>query len=294
MVEKLLKKIKELENEIEEIKKKNEIVSNNIKELFNECKIEKSKKEKFKTKLFKNLNALKIDYEKTFKGGILSFEKFLDFIQNESNVYILVVKLPLETEKTKYLYGYFVKKFNPIFTVKDNMLIGIIEKQDLSKIKKLKVLPFYNTQTEEFDEIELFKVIFEADEINTSTFNKIFSIFKELTNRPSFKNKHFIEYSLPKNRIVDFEMEEIKKEKEKYSFIYEETYPSLEIKLKSNINNAPFILALLERIDKEIGEIKKSRGIINVVNRILNYIELRTREEELKRMVKTLKNALKN
>jgi hypothetical protein len=98
---------------------------------------------------------------------------------------------------------------------------------------------------------------------------------------------------LDKNKIVDFEIEESLKEKGKYSFVYDETYPDLELKLKREIKNIPFILALLERIDEELDEIKNSRGVINVVNRILNYLELNVREEEIIKIVKSLRETLK-
>jgi hypothetical protein len=125
------------------------------------------------------------------------------------------------------------------------------------------------------------------------TMNKILPLIDELYNRPSLRKKHFIVYSLDKNKIVDFEIEESLKEKGKYAFVYDKTYPELESTLKREIKNIPFILALLERIDEELDEIKASRGIINVVNRILNYLELNVREEEILKIVKSLRETLK-
>ncbi len=293
MVNKLLEKIKELENEIEYIKEKNGIVIKNIKSLFSKCKIEKDKKEKFKNKLIQNLNALKIEHKKIFIDGILNFDEFLKLIKNEKDLYILAVRLPEDKIKIKYMYSFFTKKFDFLFTVKDDILLGTIYKKHLNEIKNLKSLPFYNSLTEEFDEIELFKVVFEAEDINKDVFDKIINIFNSLYARPSFRKKHFIEFSLIKNKIVNFEMEKIKEEKNRYKYIYEETYPSLEVKLKQNINNPAFVLALLERIDNEIEEIKNSRGIANVINRILNYIDLKSPEKELKRITKILRDSLK-
>jgi predicted Rossmann fold nucleotide-binding protein DprA/Smf involved in DNA uptake len=143
-------------------------------------------------------------------------------------------------------------------------------------------------------DIELFKIIFDVETVDFASIKKLIAKFNELSSRPSFKNKHFIEYSLKKDRIVDFELEEMQKNKEKYSYIYEEKYPDLEIKLKHNIENIPFVLTVLERIDTELDEIKNSRGVLNVVNRILNYIEIHSNEEEIKKTVKMLRNALKS
>lgn len=295
MIEKLFNKIKYLEKEIEKIKEKNEIVAKNLKELFKECKVEKEKKDAFKQKLIKNLNALKIDnVDLTFTKGILNFSKFLEFLSDSKDIYVVAIKLTSDEVKNKYIYSYFIKHFNPLFSIYNDILLGVIEKKDLDKVKRLNFIPFFNPKTEEVSDIELFKIVFYVDEINFENINKLIKKFQELSNRPSFKNKHFIEYSLEKDRIVDFEQEEIQKNKEKYAFIYKEKYPDLEIKLKKEINNIPFLLALLERIDMELEEIKNSRGLMNVVNRILKFMEIKTNEKEIRNMVKSLKESLKN
>jgi hypothetical protein len=294
MYTKLLQRIKYLENELESLKKNNEIVAKNIKKLFNECKIEKNKKEKFKQTLKNNLNLLQnIEVKKTFDNNILSYESFLDFLNDLSNSAILAVKLTDDEQKNKFIYGYFTKKIRPFFTVKDKILLGIIDKKDIPTIKKLNKLPFFNPKTDEFDELELFKVIFLSENINMFTISKILPLIDELYNRPSLRKKHFIVYSLDKNKIIDFEREELLKEKGKYSFVYDKTYPELESILKRESKNIPFILTLLERIDEELDEIKNSRGLINVINRILNYLELNVREEGILKMIKSLRNALK-
>jgi hypothetical protein len=295
MLNKLFEKIKKLENEIEEIKQKNAQISEQLKILCSECKIDKNKKNEFKTKLFKYLEALKInDTNASFKNGILNFSIFLELVSDMREVFLLTIDLAnMDEMKKRFVYGYFVKKYNPIFSVKNDILFGIIKKEDLENVKKQNKLPFLNPQTQEFDEVELFKVIFISQKLDFHAFERIKNIFEDLRSRPSFRKKHFIVYSLDKGRVIDFEMEKILKEKEKYSYIYDETYPILEAKLKKEISNAAFVLALLERIDEEMEDIKSSRGIINVVNRILTYIDLHTREEEIKKMVESLKKYLK-
>ncbi len=294
MTEKLFDKIKKLEQEIEQIKNKNRLIAKNLKNIFKECKIDKNKKDLISKELNKNLEALtNIELDKSFENGILSFNKFLEFVNGYEDVYIVGVKLTDDSVKNRYIYRFFTKQFSSLFSVKENILFGLIEKRDIGNIKKINKIPFFNPDTEEISDIELFKIVFETPEISFAAFNKIILKFKELSNRPSFKTKHFIEYSLRKERIVDFEMEEMQKKKNRYSYIFDENYPDLELKLKSNITNAPFLLALLEKIDTEIDEIKQSRGIENVVNRILNFIELKTNESEIRKMVKILRKSLK-
>lgn len=295
MINKLFERIKYLENEIEKIKKTNELVAKNLTELCKDCKIEKDKKEEFKRNFSKNISALlNIKINKTFESGVLNFSKFLELINDEQNIYIAAVKLTDDNIKNKFLYSYFTKNFNSLFSVYENILLGLIEKKDIKKLKNLKSIPFYNPLNDEMSDIELFKIIFDVETVDFASIKKLIAKFNELSSRPSFKNKHFIEYSLKKDRIVDFELEEMQKNKEKYSYIYEEKYPDLEIKLKHNIENIPFVLTVLERIDTELDEIKNSRGVLNVVNRILNYIEIHSNEEEIKKTVKMLRNALKS
>ncbi|WP_457560139.1 hypothetical protein [Caminibacter sp.] len=294
MIKKLFERIKYLESEIDKINRKNEIVAKNLKELFKQCKIEKEKKEQLKKELSKNLALLtNICVDKTFENGVLSFSKFLELIAESEDIYIVAVKLENDNLKNKFIYSYFIKNFNSLFSIKENVLIGVVEKKDISKLKGIKSIPFFNPKTEEMSDIELFKIVFEVKNVDFDSIRKIFAKFNELSNRPSFKNKHFIEYSLIKDRIVDFEKEEMEKNKAKYSYVYEEKFPDLELKLKQNIDNIPFVLALLERIDNEMDDIKSSRGIENVVNRILNYIEVHSKEVEIRKTVKILRESLK-
>ena len=51
-------------------------------------------------------------------------------------------------------------------------------------------------------------------------------------------------------------------------------------------------MALLERIDNEMDEIKDSKGIQNIVNRMLNYIELNLPEKSITNEVKVLRERL--
>ena len=282
MIDTLLNRIKELEQIISDIEYKNFKAT----EILNSISHPKVKEAV-------NLLAPK-SYESFFDGSFLSFHAFLELIKDKQDFYLLMIDANMLKIKQKFLMGYLTNKFSPIFTLKDGVIYGIISKDQIDKIKKTNNIPFYNPESEEFDEIELFKVLFFMDGFSFSKLKKAQEVFNSFRQRPSFKNKRFIVYSLQSDRVVDFEAEELNKQKEKYRYIYDENYPHIEAKLKQEKDNIPFILAVLEKIDYEMDEIKKSRGVLNVVNRILNYIELNTKEEEIQNSVKLLRNHLKD
>ncbi len=294
MVNILLNKIKELENEIKNIQIKNEEAKEIIATLCQECKIEKSKKENFQKKLLKSLNNLQTKKIEEFftKEGALKYNSFLKIASSIHNGFLLIIDANFELEKQQFILGYLINKITPFVTLRKNMIIGMLDEKQFKEIKKLDKLPFYNPHTSEFDEIEIFKIIFDIEEFNLNTVEKAVKLFEEFRKRPSFKNKKYIEYSLIKNKVVDFEQEELNKQKEKYSYIYDEKYPNLEVILKREKNNIAFILALLERIDTEIDQIKDSKGILNIVNRMLNFIELNNPDSSIIEEVKFLREKL--
>ncbi|GAB6073679.1 hypothetical protein [Nautilia lithotrophica] len=294
MVNILLQKIKELENELNEIKEKNTKSKEMILNLFKECKISKEKKEKFKKELIKALSNLDIKNSSSFydNNNALKYNSFLDIAKNIPNGFLVIIDGNMEDDKKKFVIGFLINKISPFFTLSDNKIIGILDDYQLKEIKKLNEIPYYNPQNGEFSEIEIFKVVFDMDEFNISNIEKSKRIFDELRIRPSYKHKRYIEFSLEKNKIIDFEQEELSKEKRKFAYIYDEKYPNLEIMLKREIKNIPFVLALLERIDEEMENIKESKGIQNIVNRMLNYIEMNLPEEGILDEVRFLRQRL--
>jgi len=282
MINILLNRIKELEQIISDIEYKN-FKATEILNSINHPKVKEAI----------NLLAPK-SFESFFDGSFLSFHAFLELIKQKENFYLIMIDANMPKIKQKFLMGYLTNKFSPVFTLKDGVIYGIITKDQIDKIKKTNNIPFFNQHTEEFDEIDLFKVLFFMDSFSFSKLKKAQEVFSNFRQRPSFKNKRFIVYSLQNDRVVDFEAEELNKQKEKYRYIYNENYPHIEAKLKQEKDNIPFILAVLEKIDYEMDDIKKSRGVLNVVNRILNYIELNTKEEEIRNTVKLLRNNLKD
>jgi hypothetical protein len=278
----LLERIKFLENEIKN--------KQNLIDYFQKtCKVVNSKKQEL-LEILEKQNRIN---EYFFENGILKFEAFVKLMKG-INGYLILIDFNDKNElKLKYILSFFTKKFSTYFSKDNEFIYGIVYENELKELKTLNKISYFNPINEEFDEIEIYKIVFESQKFNTEDIFRAKKIFSEFRIRPSFKNKHYIEYSLSKNKLIDFEKEKLNKEKEKFQYIYEETYPNLEIKLKKEINNIPFILALLERIDKEIDQIKNSRGTINVIVRILNYIDLHTNEDGIKEVIKFLRNKLK-
>jgi len=291
MINLLLQKIKDLEKKIDEISKNNQEVKDEILNLYKQCKVDKNIKKDFKKRLINILNKLEIpETNKFFKENYLDYNTFLEITKSLNSGYLIIIECNYDEEIQKFILGFLINKISPFFTISKNLIIGILNEKQYREIKKINSVPYFNPIKNEFSEIELKKMIFEMENFGFMEIEKAKKIFNEYKKRPSYKNKRYIEYSLIKNKITDFEREKLDKQKEKYAFVYDETYPNLEFKLKKEIKNVPFVLALIERIDKEIEDIKKSKGIINVVNRILNYIELNIPElqEETKILRKKL------
>jgi hypothetical protein len=291
MVNVLLQKIRELEKELEEIKQNNYEAKEEILGLFKKCKVEKDKKVMFKKNLLKALEKLEIKDVKSFydTNNSLKYASFLEISSHISNAFLVMLDADLSHEKQKFILGFLINKISPFFTLVNNKIIGILDVNQLKEMRLLTKIPFFNSETGEFSEIDVFKIVFNTETLDVNTIEKAKRIFDEFRKRPSYKNKHYIEYSMIKEKVVDFEQEELNKQKQKFAYIFDEKYPNLEVVLKREIKNIPFVLALLERIDSEIDEIKESKGIENIVNRMLNFIELNLPEEGILEEVKFLR-----
>jgi len=295
MVNILLNKIKELEKQLAQIEKNNNEAREEILELFKECKVDKNKKDKFKNRLKKTIFKLHISQnEYFFEGNALKYNSFAEILKTMNNGYLVIIEADFKKEIKQFVLGYLINKISPFFTLDKDLIIGFLNEEQLNKLKKIKDISYFNPETNEFTDVEIYKIFFENDTFTLFDIEKAKKIFREYRKRPSYKNKHFIEYSLSKNKITDFEEDKLNRQKEKYAYIYDETYPNLEYKLKKEIKNIPFVLAVLERIDKELDEIKNSKGIINIVNRMLNYIELNLPERGIIDEIKILREKLKD
>ncbi len=292
MINILLNRIKELENKLAEVSKNNAKAKSEILNLFKQCRVDKSIKNDFKKRLLDAINKLEVsDDEKFFNNNYLKYKTFIEIAKNLNNGYLIIINADYNEEIKRFILGFLLNKISPFFTLENNKIIGLIDKKQFEEIKKINTIPYFNIQTNDYQDVILKKMIFDVEKFDFDSIEKAKKIFDEYQKRAFFKNKTYIEYSLIKNKVVDFEKEELNKQKEKYAYIYDESYPNLEFKLKREIKNIPFILALLERIDKELDEIKESKGTINVVNRILNFIEINI--PELQDEIKILRGKLK-
>ena len=294
MVNILLNRIKNLEEKLNTILKENEEVKNELLELYKQCKVPKEKKNGFKKNLLKSLGKIEISKEEDsfFDGNILKYKAFLDICKNLHTGYLVFINADYPSDIQKFILGFLINKISPFFTINENIIIGLVDEKQYQKLKAIKIITYYNSYNAEFNDIDLYKIFFDTDEYSFFILEKAKKVFKEFRIRPAYKNKHFIEYSLTKDKLIDFEREKLNRQKEKYDYVFEKTYPNIEIDLKREIKNIPFVLALLERIDKEMDEIKKSKGTINVVNRMLNFIDLHLPESTVSEEVRFLRSKL--
>lgn len=285
----LFERIRDLENKIEKISS----LKSKILKLFKECKIPKEKKEKFKKELKKVLEEIEVEKNNFFENNFLRYEIFLELIKNSKNGYLVLIDASFPNEIQYFILGFLVNKISPFFTLKDNLILGFIDEEAYKELKSMKTIPYYNPLTLEFIEIPLYKVFFSFENLTKNKILRAKEKFNEFRIRPTYKNKHFIEYSLELDKLINFEREKLNKEKKKFKDLMEEPFANLEIKLKRN-NDLSFVLAILEKIDSEIDKIKSSKGIMNIVIRILNYIEFKFPEfkEEVQYLRKKLKENL--
>jgi len=275
MVDLLLERIKYLENELNEKSKNIDQAKAEIIKLFKQCKIAQDKKEEFKNNFLKAINNLDLNSENEFfEGNFLKYPAFLKIIENINDSYLVLIDATFDEDMKKFVLGFLTKKISPFFTINKDIILGVIEEKKYKELKNLNTIPYYNHLSCEFSDIHLYKVLFFSENFNYSKIERAKKIFKEFRLRPIYKNKHFIEYSLDIDKIVDFEREKQNKQKMKYSYIFDESFANIETKIKRT-QEIPFVLVVLEKIDKEMDKIKSSKGIENIVIRILNYIEFK-------------------
>lgn len=289
MVDVFLKRIKELEEEYLKTQQDLKEAKEKFFKVFSGCKVSKELKKEFLEAI--HLLDLK-DIKPFFKDGILTPLAFSEISNGLKGYLVFFDAADFNPLKKKFLVSYLAK-ISPFFTIEKEFVYGVIEDKNLKEVKELVKLPFFDPNRNEVEEIKLFKVIFDVDEINLETLQKAKTVFKNILNRPSFRSKEFIEYSLIKNRVVDFKEEKANKEKEKYSYVFDEKYPSLEIKLKKEFSNVGFVLALLEKIDRDLEKLKDARGLKMIVIRMLNFIESKWDDDLVLKQVKFLREQLK-
>jgi len=298
MTEKILKKVKE--NEILRVKNERILLKeiNRLKEEIGKRKKEGKIPVRILDDFFNKIeNAPYFKSGKLFEeNGILSYATFMELVEGEENVFLVLTDVSeYSEEKKRFVYAFYTNKVSQLFTFSEDrkIIIGAVSDREVETIKQTKGIPYFSAENGEFSEINLYNVLFMVDVMEEYKMKNIFKIFENIRKRPAYANKHFVVFSMESKKIVDYEEEKIKKEKFKYAYVYEKPYPVLEGILKREYKSLPFLLTLLERIDKEAEEIKSSRGTQNVVNRILNFIEVKTTDKTILDYTRTLRKHLK-
>jgi len=295
----LLEHIREIEKKLQMTKEKEEKlrkISLNIKKMCQsiiDINIVPNDK---KLKIIKYLNSLAINLDvgeiKTFfNEGYLDKKIFFEILKNvNSNKYLIFVFKLRDSNEIDFATSFIESKFTSYLFLEVDKIVGIIERDKLKEFEKVKIIPFFKDSI--YKELKFFVMFFEVDHIDNIRFNTIYNIFNRFYLKPSMLDKNYIHYSLINDQIIDFEA--IKKEemKKEFSFINDLQYPELEILIRKEIKNKKFVLALLDKIDSELKEIKQNKGRSIVVKRILLFIFRYQLDSEIEEMVKLILEAL--
>ncbi len=295
----LLNHIKELEDKLNKLTQKEEKlqkISLNLKKLcqpiINVNLISKEVKEKVSKYINSLINNLTIEKIDTLynKNGYLNKRKFFELIESVdfSDKLLFVLKLKNSNE-VGFASSFIESKFTPFLYLDLNKIIGIIDKSQLKEFEKTKFIPFFK---DKYEELKFFVIFFEIDKFDEIIFKKAINIFDRFYLKPSMSEKSFIHYSLIENKIIDFELIEKEKIKKEFAYINELKYPEIENLIRKEIRNSKFVLALLDRIDNEIKEIKNSKGTIIVVKRILSFIHKYQLDSKIQEMTELISQEL--
>ena len=295
----LLEYIEKLENDILETNEKETKLKKIIPNLKKLCTpiietnlINNSIKEKinrFFNMLYSNLEIKTLN--PIYKDGYIKQKNFLEITQqfNFSKYYLFIFKLK-NSNDVNFAVSFLKTKFTPLISINSNRIIGIIPKESSKEFEKLKSIPYFNNN--EYKDLNFFVTFFELENLNSSVLKRVTNIFDRFIIKPSFDDKHYVYYSLKFNKIIDFEAIEKEKVKKEYSFLEDMSYPQIEILIRKEMKNIKLILALLDRVDNELKEIKKSHGTIIVVKRILSFIHKNQLDKTIQEMVELLSKEL--
>ena len=295
----LLEYIEKLENDILEFnEKENKLkkVVANLKKLctpiiensFTNSTI-KEKINRFINMLYSNLEEKELN--PIYKEGYIRLKIFLEITQNFnfSKYYLFIFKLK-DSNDVNFAVSFLKTKFTQLISIDSNRIIGIIPKETSKEFEKLKSIPYFKHN--EYKDLNFFVTFFEIENLDETILKRVTNIFDRFIIKPSFDDKHYVYYSIKFNKIIDFEAIEKQKVKQEYSFLEDMSYPQIEILIRKEIKNIKLILALLDRIDNELKEIKKSHGTIIVVKRILSFIHKNQVDKTIQEMVELLSKEL--
>jgi len=281
-LEEILENVEEKEHKLKKIVKNVEILCQSILDNSMLKKEIKSKIKKYITLLHNNLETKPI-VSKFYKNGYLDIKKLFQFFKeiDFSDKIFFIFRLRGSRE-LQFSASFIETKFTSLVAIDVNRIIGVIPKNRLKEFEKLKTIPCFKDSN--YCDLQFFVIFFEMKKFSEGEYHRAVDIFERFFLKNSFSDKHYIHYSLIENRIIDYEAIEKNKLKKEYSYIFEMKYPELDLKLRKEIKNIKFLLILLDRIDNELEEIKKSKGTILVVRRILSFIHKNQLDKDIHRV----------
>ena len=296
----LLDHIKNLENKLLELQDKEEKlkkVVNNLKKLSHPVLEISSVSRDIKEKIMKFHNTLHsnlgVEEVKTLynKDGYLNKNTFFELMKNfDLNKNVFFIFKLRDSNSIDVACSFIESKFTPFLSVDVNKIIGVISKDKLKEFENTKFIPCFRDN--KYEELHFFVIFFELSEFNEIEYQKASNLYDRFALKPSISDKNYVHYSLIHNKIIDFELIEKENIKKEFAYINELKYPELENLIRKEIRNPKFVLALLDRIDNELNNIKKSKGTIIVVKRILSFIYKFQLDPEIQEMTKLISQEL--
>ena len=294
----LLERVKELENTLKEIQEKENKLKKLSLNIRNSCNsilkitiLDKSQKEKLEKNMAILSSNLGIE-NKNFifnKDGVLYKEDFLKLVSSDIEDKILFIFELRDSNEVEFAKSFILSKFTPFLTIDNKTIIGVIEKKKLKEFEETKFIPYF---VKEYKELKFFVVFFDIEELNFNILEKALRLFRRFYLKPSFSDKTFVHYSIKYNKIIDFEALQREKEKKEFGYLYDMKYPEIEQNIRKEIKNIPYLLVLLDRIDSEIETIKKSKGTIIVVKRILSFIYRNQMDDSIQEIINLIMKEL--
>ena len=297
----LLEHIKELESYINELhikEKRLKKVASNLKKLCKSVVDINVINQERKVHIIKSVNSLilNLDSQKEvehFYNNKILLNKyvFLKLIEEmDIDRYILFIIRLKGDEDIEVASSFIASKFTPYIYLEYNRIIGVVKRDKIKELEATKFIPYF--KDENYKELQFFLMFFETEKVDETELYRSINIFDRFYLKPSMNDKSFVHYSLIDNKIIDFEAKEKEQIKKEFAYLHELNYPEIELMLRKEIKNIKFIFALLDRIDTELKEIKKSKGRLIVVKRILLFIFRNQLDKDIQEMVKLLFEAL--
>jgi len=291
-IQTLEKRLKEAQQKEEKLKK----VALNIKKLCQSILDISSVNNDKKMKITKYINSLignlEIEeFETFYKDKYLNRKVFFEIASKlDMTKHLIFIFRLRDSKELEFASSFIDSKFTPYFFIDINKIIGIIPKDKLKDFENTKFIPFFKEGI--YNELHFFVIFFEMADTEVDNFQKALNLYDRFYLKPSMSDKHYVHYSLIEDKIIDFELIEKEKIKKEFAYVNDLTYPEIENLIRKEIKNIRFILALLDRIDTEIKEIKKSKGRSIVVKRILSFIHKHQLDEQIQEMCRLISQEL--